>query len=371
MQSPGSRTMLGDFLMEMVSTFAFTIIAGLTYGQAILIPAIAIGLGCAVLVSSERTHMNPVISIAVALVDEYLGWPELVLRVLAQVIGCLLGGIAAVDGLRNEVLSFSEKSGKAIAKLFVFEMVFACVLVLVVLRTREIPTGAFAHGLTYTIAILCGYLLFEGAALINPIVAVGLLVGSSSFDDGATDESDIWVYLIAPFIGCLLAVLFYMLTEYLLGDDDDKDDVEYEETTEWVKSTQVKKVETRNSGYDDEETTEFVRGDQYVNKPRPVVNGANYNGASYNGANYQRPQSQPGNGNYQQPNGRGSYQQPGAQFSPPRNQQAALRQRRVASNPSTVNSQQNTPGYVQPSGYRPQRYNQPPSAAGNKYVQNR
>lgn len=353
MQSPGARSMLGDFLMEMVSTFAFAVIAGLTYGleESILIPAIAIGLGCAVLVSSERTHMNPVISIAIALCDEYMGWPELLVRILAQMVGCLLGGITAVDGLRNSVLDFSERAGYAIAKLFVYEMVFACVLVLVVLRTRESPTGAFAHGLCYTIAILSGYFLFQGAALINPIVAIGLLVGSSSFDDHETDESHIWVYLIAPFIGCLLAVLFYLLTEYLLGEDE-KEDIEYtEETTEWVKGTQYKDVKQRNPGDDEEETTEFVRGDQYVSKPQPVVNGANY----------QRPQ----------PGGGQTYLQPGANYQqPPRNQKPALRQRRVQSHPATDNAQHNAQSYVQPSGYRPQRYSQPPST-GNKYVQNR
>merc|ERR1719419_2167746 len=102
-----------------------------------------------------------------------------------------------------------------------------------------------------------------------------------------------------------------MLTQCLLGDDDE-DEVEYtEETTEYVKGTEYRKVkgtEYRNvepagPGHDEDETTEYVRGNQYTRKPQPAVNDANY-----------QPPRQPGGPTYSSPSN-GNYQQPGADDS--------------------------------------------------------
>merc|ERR1719510_1929933 len=128
----------------------------------------------------------------------------------------------------------------------------------------------------------------------------------------------------------MIAVLFYMLTQCLLGDDDE-DEIEYTE-----------------------ETTEYVKGNQYPAKPQP---------ANYQPARNQQPggpaysSKTRGNGNYQQPGAGGNYQQPGATYQ---QQGPALRQRRVASPPQSVNSQTNAPGNGQSSGYRQRGYNQPP-----------
>ena len=88
------RQLTGEFLKELFSTFILALIAGLSYGESILIAAIAVGLGAAVLVMSERTHMNPLISIAIALSDSCsdLTLGEFGIRLLAQVIGSLLAG---------------------------------------------------------------------------------------------------------------------------------------------------------------------------------------------------------------------------------------------------------------------------------------
>jgi len=389
--SPGSRTMLGDFLMEMVSTFAFAMIAGLSYGQSILVTAIAMGLGCAILVSSERAHMNPVVTITIVLceTESYSKCAMLVIRLLAQFIGCLLGGLAAVDGLRDDVLSFSERSGQSTAKCFVFEIIFSLILVLVVLRTKETYTGAFAHGFCYSIAILSGYLLFEGNALVNPIIALGLLVGSSSFDDGQTDESYIWLYFVGPFIGCLLAVLFYQLTEYLLGNMDDSEDEYEEDTTEYVTHTVYRKSQAEP--VDEDETTEYVRGVQYQQVPKQPSGGPQYRPRyQQTNASYPQPRGQtvvdykqsPG-GNYQPPSAINSQQPPSGNYQPrsqtvatnyqpSRNQQPAtvnnqlsvIRQRRVAN--SQANSQPNVSGYSQQPTYGQSRQ---PTVTDSRYTQ--
>lgn len=214
--------MLADYLREMCATFFFTVIVGMTSDNPrdILIPALAIGFGCAVLSESERAHMNPVISLAIAICDPHFGWTALFLRILAQLVGCICGGLTAVDGLRDVRLEFSVSFFSGIDRAVALELFFSFVMVLVVLRTRRYPSGSFAYGLCYTVAILSGNNIFSGNALINPATAVGIMLGSSSYDSSTT-ESYLWIFLVAPIIGSLLAAMFFQLTEFLFDDDED------------------------------------------------------------------------------------------------------------------------------------------------------
>jgi len=207
----------------------------------ILIPALAIGFGCAVLGESERAHMNPVVSLAIAICDPHFGWTALFLRVLAQLVGCIFGGLTAVDGLRDVRLEFSVAYFSGVDRAVALELFFSFVMVLVVLRTRRFPSGCYAYGFCYTVAILCGNDIFSGNALINPATAVGIMLGSSAYDSSTT-ESYLWIFLVAPIIGSLLAAMFFQFTEFLFDEWD-----EYESYTSYtedgvVEGTQVVRV---------------------------------------------------------------------------------------------------------------------------------
>jgi len=231
---------VADFLMECFATFLFVIIFGMVYDESMVVVGLAVGLGASLLVASERADLNPVVSIAIALCDSAMGWSQLLTRVLAQFVGAILGGLVSIGSWRREKLDFSEFPTATATKALVFEIVFACFLVLVVLRTRDSGLGAFTHGLCYTVAVFCGLRMFNGNTMLNPAAALGLMTGSNAFDV-TTDESYIWLYLVGPFIGALLAVVFYQLTEYL--DDDEEEETEVEETTEFVRTTVVKPIE--------------------------------------------------------------------------------------------------------------------------------
>jgi len=265
-QSQQDLRMLADYLREMFATFFFTVIVGMTSDnpRGIEIPALAIGFGCAVLAESERAHMNPVISLAIALCDPCFGWTALFLRVLAQLVGCIFGGLTAVDGLRDVRLEFSVSFFSGVDRAVALELFFSFVMVLVVLRTRRYPSGSFAYGLCYTVAILCGNRIFSGNALINPAAAVGIMFGSSAYDPSTT-ESYLWIFLVAPIIGSLLAAMFFQFTEFLFDDDDD-----YESYTSYTEDRVV-------------EGTEVVRTEDYsrLANQRPVQQPA--------GSGYQAP----------------------------------------------------------------------------------
>jgi len=231
---------VADFLIECFATFLLVIIFGMVYDEEMVVFGLAVGLGASLLVASERADLNPVVSIAIALCDIAMGWSQLFIRVLAQIVGAILGGLVSVGSWRREKLDFSEYRTATATKALVFEIVFACLLVLVVLRTRESGLGAFAHGFCYTVAAFCGLRIFNGNTMINPAAALGLMTGSNAFDI-TTDESYVWLYLVGPFIGALLAVVFYQLTEYLSDEEDEETEVE--ETTEYVRTTVVKPME--------------------------------------------------------------------------------------------------------------------------------
>jgi len=280
---------VADSVMECFSTFLFVIIFGMVYDESMLVVGLAVGLGASLLVASERADLNPVVSIAIALCDAAMGWSQLFTRVLAQIVGAILGGLVSVGSWRREKLDFSEYSTATATKALVFEIVFACFLVLVVLRTRESGLGAFTHGLCYTVAVLCGTRMFNGNSMINPAAALGLMTGSNAFDR-TTDESYVWLYLVGPFIGALLAVVFYQLTEYL--DDEEEEETEVEDTTEYVKTTVVKPMEQVQPKPEVQPVTNGYVQPVNVNGRGQVVDsyqGANTYQGAYRTEGYQAP----------------------------------------------------------------------------------
>lgn len=242
MQSPVARSLLAEFLCETVAMFFFTIVAGLSYGAG-FDAAVAVGLAVIVLHQSEKAHLNPVVSIAVALCDIDFGWVNLFLRILAQVLGAILGGLLAIDGWKNMRLEFGHNPATSTGyRCLIFEFVFTALLVLVFLRSRgKTVLAPVVHGLTYLVAYAvsssllgAGRLFLQGTALLNPALAIGLIIGSESHDT-ATDEGDIWLFIVGPFIGALLGVVFYQLTSCL----DDEWEEETVQTTEEVIRTTV------------------------------------------------------------------------------------------------------------------------------------
>jgi len=240
MQSPVARSLLAEFLCEAVATFFFTMVAGLAYGAG-FDTAVVVGLACLILHQSEKAHLNPVISIAVALCDIDFGWVNLFLRILAQILGAILGGLLAIDGWSNKVLQFGIGLNSTGYRSMLFEIVFAALLVLVFLRSRgKTVLAPVVHGLAYLVGIavsspLLGGLFLQGGALLNPALAIGLVIGSASHST-ATDEGDIWLFIVGPFIGALLGVVFYQLTSSL---DDDWEEETIQTTEEQIRTTVI------------------------------------------------------------------------------------------------------------------------------------
>lgn len=247
LQSSVARSLLSEFLVEALATFFFTIVAGMSYGAGGTDAAIAVGMAAIFLYQSEKAHMNPVISIAVALCDIDFGWVNLFLRILAQMLGAILGGLLSIDGWRQMRLNFAP--GSEGYRSLIFEILFAGLLCLVFLRTRgKTVLAPVVYGLCYLVGFMIsnlGNMFVLGNALLNPALAAGLVIGSESFDQ-TTVEGDIWLFIVGPFIGCLLAVVFYQLTSAL---DDDWVEETIQTTEEQIRTTVYETKPAPNPGY--------------------------------------------------------------------------------------------------------------------------
>ena len=160
-------------------------------------------------------HINPAITItAVAL--RKMDWDDGAAYIVAQIVAATLAGWAhklilqgpgePIDygtlGL-GQAIGQSPVVGVVVELIITFFLMFA---VYAVLYTGKVPAGASGVliGMTLTADILIAGPLTGGAA--NPARAIGPAVASGVYQN-------LWVYLVGPIIGALLAGFVY---EYLL-----------------------------------------------------------------------------------------------------------------------------------------------------------
>ena len=202
-------------LAEGLATFLFVLsIIAAVNSESPLTP-LAIGFTLAVLVYStghiSGAHLNPAVSVGVFLRGG-LGVAELVAYLVAQFVGGALAALAsrAVWPAGGEAMVID------VGPAFFVEALFTLILVWVVLNTAT-SKGTEGNSF-YGLAI--GGTVFVGAATVgsisgggfNPAVALGLSVG------GYFDGASLWLYIVAPVVGGVLAALLFRL----LNTDDAK-----------------------------------------------------------------------------------------------------------------------------------------------------
>ena len=183
------------------------------FGLAVLAMVYAIGgiSGC---------HINPAISISM-LVAGKLSVKDTVFYVVFQCIGAIIGaGILyaifsgcptykiAVDGLGQNGYGSKSLLGFSLGAVLIAEVVLTFIFVLVVHGSthERAPKGfaGIAIGLTLTMVHLVG-ILIDGTS-VNPARSLGpaLLVGGTAL-------SQLWVFIVAPIIGGILAAIVWDL----------------------------------------------------------------------------------------------------------------------------------------------------------------
>ena len=147
-------------------------------------------------------HMNPAVTIGFAYAKKF-PWKEVPAYVLAQLIGAFLAsGILLYLFPESQTLG-ATLPGLPALKVFIVEIILSFFLMVVIIN---VSTGSKEIGVVAGIAIGSVVLLeamFAGpitGASMNPARSIAPAVVSGNI-------ADLWIYIFAPIIGCVLAVV--------------------------------------------------------------------------------------------------------------------------------------------------------------------
>jgi len=154
-------------------------------------------------------HMNPAVTIGFAYAKKF-PWKEVPAYVLAQLIGAFLAsGILLYLFPESQTLG-ATLPGLSALKVFILEIILSFFLMVVIIN---VSTGSKEIGVVAGIAIGSVVLLeamFAGpitGASMNPARSIAPALVSGNI-------ADLWIYIFAPIIGCVLAVVTCKLVKY-------------------------------------------------------------------------------------------------------------------------------------------------------------
>src|SRR5215217_4299090 len=222
-----SGNLLGSAVAELIGTFIliFTgcavavaaILQRPTAGPGIydsLAVALAFGLALVVIVAAighvSGAHVNPSITLALAVTKKF-SWQYVPIYLGAQLVGAVLGAIAVwitYGGAAREAASLAATfptEGVGDLQALVVEILVTFILMFVVISVatdERAPAGVAPLAVGFALA--CGVLIagpITGGSL-NPARTLGPMIVAGQF-------TAIWVYIVGPIVGAVLAALLY------------------------------------------------------------------------------------------------------------------------------------------------------------------
>lgn len=192
----GSAAVLGCSTTESNASYIMTALA---FGLVIVAMAYSIGniSGC---------HINPAVSIAV-LVSGKMSVKDFIGYVIAQFLGAIAGAglLMAIIG-KDMGLGTNGLYNDSISTSILVEIILTFVFVIAILGVTSKPefgnVAGLVIGLTLTLVHIFG-IYFTGTS-VNPARSFGpaLFMGGDAL-------ADVWVFIVAPLIGGVLAALVY------------------------------------------------------------------------------------------------------------------------------------------------------------------
>lgn len=209
MTKQNAKKLAAEFLGTFGLVFAGTgaIVINGASGGAITHVGVSITFGLIVLTmiytfgDVSGSHLNPAVTTAFAAARRF-SWREVPGYVLAQIAGAL-----AASSLLRFLFPADEKLGTtlpagSVAQSFILEIVLTFLLMLVIL---SVSTGAREKGITAGIAI--GAIIGLEAMFAGPICGASMNPARSLAPAVVSGHVQfLWVYVLAPVIGALLAV---------------------------------------------------------------------------------------------------------------------------------------------------------------------
>lgn len=228
------------YAAELIGT-ALLVVVGV--GVAVLAPgvgplgiALAFGLVLTVLAYTigpvSGCHINPAVTLGMALVGR-IPARRAVGYFIAQIVGAIVGaGIVlamansragysqAVNGLGTNGWGGHSPGGYGFTAAAIVEILLTALLVLTVLKVTGDNYTAEIAGLPIGLALLVAHLVavpVDGTS-VNPARSIGpaLLHGGAAL-------SQLWLFVLAPLVGAVLAVAAHKALTLRSGEDKDKD----------------------------------------------------------------------------------------------------------------------------------------------------
>ncbi len=222
-----SSNIIGSAVAELVGTFIL-IFTGCAVAVAALLQvstagplfydslavALAFGLALTIVVAAighvSGAHVNPAVTLGLAATNKF-PWQYVPIYVGAQLAGAILGAIAVwitYGEAGREIASVAATfpvDGVGDIRAFLVEVLVTFILVFVVISVAtddRAPAGVAPLAVGFALA--CGVLIagpVTGGSL-NPARTLGPMIVAGRFDA-------VWVYILAPIVGAVLAALVY------------------------------------------------------------------------------------------------------------------------------------------------------------------
>lgn len=207
-------------VVEFIGMFLFMFTVGTAtnkLGAGALAP-LAIGVVLMVMVFAgghiSGGHFNPAVSTGVFLRGR-MASNEWIAYMVTQFVASILGALAARVVGGHEAHAAFAGAGRMLIAEFLFT--FGLVWVVLNVATARGTDGNSFYGLAIGFTVVAGAFAVGGisGAAFNPAIAVGAMV------TGLFKWSNIWIYLIADFLGAILAArtfLYVLPAEKVAGD---------------------------------------------------------------------------------------------------------------------------------------------------------
>jgi len=216
------RQFLAEFYGTFILVFVGTGSIAFGLGQDLLGVAIAFGTGALIAIYTighiSGAHLNPAVSLAMVL-DRRMNWKQFGVYLFGQFLGALFASLTLMLGSEADAFTSLGASGftapTTALTVIIFEMFLTFILVYTVLAASQRKPLQPLMGLIVAFTLI-GLILIGGpisSASLNPIrsLAPALL-------EGGTALSQVWVYIVGPMLGSVLAVIFYRFLKFKDSD---------------------------------------------------------------------------------------------------------------------------------------------------------
>lgn len=208
---------MAKYVTEFIGTFFLCLTIGLTVVSGNPMAPLAIGCSLMIMVYMggpvSGGHFNPAVSLA-AMLRGALSSKEYLPYAVSQLLGGMAAGV--ITGFATGDIASAMPSPDAstpVALLIEFLFTFAlCLVVLNTATSRRSKGNSYfglAIGFTIVVAAFAGGGISGGA--FNPAVGIGLGLVDGLL--GGAPYGHLWIYLVGPLAGAVVAALVFRLQE--------------------------------------------------------------------------------------------------------------------------------------------------------------